>query len=101
MTTQYAERTRLLDRVPVEEITAAARRASPSRTILGIIGGIIYGVAWLTAKIFHIAFLALAWCTNAAVMGVRNAQGKPLLQPNIEDVLRENAMLRAENARLS
>lgn len=100
-TMQIPARTRLSDRVPVDEITEAARRATPSRAVLGLIGGIIYGMAWVIAKIFHVAFLALAWCVNAGVMGVRQAQGKPLLQPTLEMVLQENAELRAAIARLS
>lgn len=99
--TDMPRRTRLLDRVPVEEITEAARRTSPSRVILGCIGGLLYGIAWIIAKIFHVAFLAAAWCVNAAVLGVRSAQGKPLLQPQLEVVLQENAELRAAIARLS
>lgn len=96
-----AARPRLQDRVPIDLITEDARRATPGRAVLALIGGIIYGIAWVITKILHVAFLALAWCASAAKMGVRQAQGKPLLQPQLEVVMRENAELRAAIARLS
>jgi hypothetical protein len=93
--------TRLQDRVPIDEITADARQASPSRAFLGLVGWILFTAGWLVAKIFGILFLSGAWCFSAAKMGWRTARGEALMQPDVRTVLEENARLRAELARVS
>ena len=95
-----AERLRLQDRVPIDLITADARQARPGRAALGLIGGAIFGVFWCLSKTFAVIFLAGAWCSSAAKMGWRQAQGKPLNVPSIEQLMSENQQLRAELSRI-
>lgn len=93
-------RRRLQDRVPIDAITADARQARPGRAALGLIGGLIFGLFWCLSKVFMTLFLAGAWCSSAAKMGWRQAQGKPLNTPNLEQLMAENQHLRAEMSRL-
>jgi hypothetical protein len=86
----------LHERVPLEAITADARKASPGKVILGLIGGLIFAIAWLTAKAFTMVFFAFAWCASAAKMGWRTARDLPLNQPDVKALIAENDMLRAQ-----
>jgi hypothetical protein len=92
---------RLQDRVPIDEITADARKAEPGRAVLWLIGGFLYATGFVIAKTFAVLWLSAAWCFSAAKMGWRQARGEPLNQPSLDDVMRENAMLRAELQRVS
>ena len=65
-----------------------------TRTLAGACGFVI-------AKTFAVLWLSAAWCFSAAKMGWRQARGEPLNQPSLDDVMRENAMLRAELQRVS
>jgi hypothetical protein len=85
----------LHERVPLEAITADARKASPGKVILGLIGGLIFAIAWLTAKAFTMVFFAFAWCASAAKMGWRTARDLPLNQPDVRELIAENDRLRA------
>lgn len=93
-------RRRLQDRVPIDAISADARQARPGRALLGLIGGLIFGLFWVLGKTFMVAFLAGAWCSSAAKMGWRQAQGKPLSTPSIEALMAENQRLRADLSRI-
>jgi hypothetical protein len=93
-------RKRMQDRVPIDLITADARQARPGRALLGLIGGVIFGVFWCLSKTCMVLFLAGAWCGSAAKMGWRQAQGKPLNVPSIEALLEENQRLRGELSRI-
>jgi len=93
--------TRLQDRVPIDEITADARQARPGRALLGLIGGILFALGWLTAKVFGVLFLSGAWCFSAAKIGWRSARNEPLNQPSLEQLIAENQRLRAELSRLA
>jgi hypothetical protein len=89
-----------LDRKTVDLITEQARQARPGHAFLTIIGSILFAAGWLTARTFAALFLAAAWMFTAARMGWRQARGVPLSQPDVGEVLEENARLRAAIARL-
>lgn len=93
-------RKRMQDRVPIDLITADAKQARPGRAALGLIGGIIFGLFWALSKVCAVLFLSGAWCASAAKMGWRQAQGKPMNVPSIEQLMRENQQLRAELSRI-
>jgi hypothetical protein len=94
-------RRRLQDLVPIETITADAKQARPGRALAGLIGALLFAIGWVAAKIFGVLFFTAAWCFSAVKIGYRSAQGKALSQPSIEQLLAENANLRAELARVS
>lgn len=99
--TAVMERKRLQDRVPIDAITADARQASPGRTLQGLIGGLFFLVGYVVAKTFYVLFISGAWCASATKMGWRTARGEELQEPNLEQVLEENRMLRLEIERMN
>ncbi len=66
--------TAILDRVPVEEITAEAREVKFGRTLLTVIAGILYGIGWVVAKAFNGLWLVMAWCAVAVKLGWMEAR---------------------------
>jgi uncharacterized membrane protein YdjX (TVP38/TMEM64 family) len=66
--------TAVLERVPVDRITAEARAAHPGRVLLTLIAGVLYGLGWLTAKTAAVAWLALAWSFAAVKVGWQDAR---------------------------
>ena len=67
--------TAVLDRVPVDEITAQARQVRFWRTVLTVIAGALYGLGWVTARAFAIVWLAASWCWVAVREGWRASRG--------------------------
>ena len=96
--------TTLTYRLPAEtvgEITEQARQVHPGAVLLSVIGGLLFAIGWIVAKLFGVLWLAMVWCAVAVRMGWRSAKGRPSSVPDVEVVLRENARLRAELARVS
>lgn len=58
-----------LDRVPVDRITREAREIHFWRTVLTLIAGLLYGIGWLTAKLFTGLWLVVAWTVTAVKLG--------------------------------
>lgn len=91
----------LADRYNVDLISEQAHQVQPLRVVLGVIAGLLFGIGWLIGKTFQVLFFAGAWGAVAIRTGWRSARGTPLNQPRLEDVMAENAHLRAELARVS
>lgn len=89
-----------LDRVPVAEIGARAREVRFSRTLLAAITGILFGTAWLIARIFSVAWLALAWAATAVRIGYQSGAGRTAIVPR-SSLEAEVEHLRAEVTRLT
>jgi len=66
--------TAILERVPVDRITAEAREARPGRALLTLIAGALYGLGWLAAKTVAVVWLALAWSYAAVTVGWSDAR---------------------------
>jgi hypothetical protein len=66
--------TTITERVPVDAITLRARQASPGRTALLVVAGLLFGVGWLAFKTFAVAWLAVAWCASAVIEGWQEAR---------------------------
>ena len=90
-----------LDRVPVDEITKRARSARPGHVLATVIAGVLFGIAWLIAKLLGVIWFGLAWLYMAADEGWRSARGTGRPAPDVSALQQEIARLRAENARLS
>jgi hypothetical protein len=59
----------VLEQVPVSRITQEAREVRFGRTVLAVIAGLLYGLGWLTAKLFSVVWFALAWAGTAVKIG--------------------------------
>jgi hypothetical protein len=66
--------TAVLERVPVDRITAEARATHPGRALLTLIAGVLYGLGWLAAKTVAVVWLALAWSFAAVKVGWQDAR---------------------------
>jgi hypothetical protein len=88
-------------RVPVDEITARARKARPGHVVATLIGGVLFSLAWCVAKLFGVVWFVLAWLYMAVDEGWRSARGTGRPAPDLSALRAENERLRAENARLS
>lgn len=90
-----------LDDDILDIITEQARDARPGRALLGLIGGLLFSLGWLAAKMFRVTFFCCAWAWAAVIVGWRQARGEPVRQPSVEKLLRENDALRKELARIT
>ena len=69
--------TSLLDRVPVESITEQARQVRFGRALLTLAAGLLFGLGWVAAKGFGVAWLAVVWSFVACRAGFRAGRGAP------------------------
>lgn len=67
----------VLDRIPLERITAEARRIHFWRTVLTILAGVLYGLGWLAGKAVIVGWFALAWTAAAIKVGWQEARKEP------------------------
>ena len=61
--------TAVLERVPVDRITAEARAIAPGRALLTLLAGLLYGIGWVAAKTLAVVWLATAWSFAAVKVG--------------------------------
>lgn len=66
--------TAVLERVPVDRITAEAKDVEFWRTVLTVIAGVLYGLGWLVGKTFTVAWRVLAWVGVAVKVGWQDAR---------------------------
>jgi hypothetical protein len=59
----------ILDGAIVERINAEAREVHFGRTVLTLVAAVLFGLGWLTARIFGVIWLALAWSVTAVKVG--------------------------------
>ena len=63
-----------LSTVPVGRITVQARNVQFARTVLAVLAWLLFGVGWLVAKGFGLAWFAFVWCAVAVGEGWREAR---------------------------
>lgn len=61
--------TAVLDRVPIDRISAEAREVRFGRTLLTVVAAILFGIGWLAAKVVGLVWRAVAWCAIAVKVG--------------------------------
>jgi hypothetical protein len=88
--------TTLLDRVPVDDITAQAHAVRPGRTVLTVVAAVLFGVGWVAARVFAILWLSVMWSGVAVREGWRASHG-PSRKAQIAAL---TAALEEQNARL-
>lgn len=59
----------VIDRVPVDRITAEAREVTFVRTVLTLVAMVLWGVGWVAGKVLGAIWLALAWSATAVKVG--------------------------------
>jgi hypothetical protein len=64
----------LLDRIPVERITAEARQVHFRRTALTLLAGLFWLIGWSVAKVFGALWFAGAWAATAIRIGWADAR---------------------------
>jgi hypothetical protein len=74
--------TSVLDKVPVDQITAHAREVHFWRSVLTVIAAALFGLGWVTAKAFAVLWLALAWSAVAVKMGWQQGRAKTPAGPS-------------------
>jgi hypothetical protein len=55
--------------LPVDEITAQAREVHFWRAVLTLVAAVLFGLGWVLAKTFAVAWLAAAWSFTAVRVG--------------------------------
>ena len=97
----------ILDRVPVDEITARARQIRLGHILLTVTGALIIAAGWCLGKILLLAWFLLwgwvKWVLAAFMVGWDTAAKSTKLQsrPSRDVLEAENARLRQEIARLT
>jgi hypothetical protein len=66
--------TAVLERVPVDRISAEARDVPFGRTVLTVIAGILYGIGWLVGTTFTAFWRAVVWVAVAVKVGWQDAR---------------------------
>jgi hypothetical protein len=69
----------VLDRVPVERITAEARQIELGRAVLTLLAGLFYVVGWLAAKLVNVVWFAFAWSWTAIKVGWKEGRASSAL----------------------
>jgi hypothetical protein len=67
--------TTLADRVPVDSITAQAKQVRPGRAVLTFIAAMLFGLGWVTSRVFAVAWLGFAWSWTAVRVGWESGHG--------------------------
>jgi len=91
--------TTVLDRVPVDEITDQARQVRPARTLLTVIAAVLFGLGWVTARVFTVLWFSAMWAGVAVREGWRASHG-PSRKTQIASQTAQIADLKAQLRRL-
>ena len=67
--------TSVLDRVPVDQITEQAQQVRPGRAVLTVVAAVLFGIGWVTARVFAVVWLSAMWCGVAVREGWRASHG--------------------------
>lgn len=66
--------TAVLERVPVDRITAEAKDVRFRRTVLTAVAGLLYALGWVTAKAFTLLWRTVVWVAVAVKVGWQDAR---------------------------
>ena len=61
--------TAITERLDLDTITAQAREVHFWRTVLTLVAALLFGLGWVLAKTFAVAWLAAAWSFTAVRVG--------------------------------
>lgn len=60
----------------LDRITARTRQASPARSAVAVIAGVLFGIGWIAARFLGALWFAIVWCAMAVSEGWREARVK-------------------------
>lgn len=66
--------TTILDRVPVERITAQAREVHAGKTLMTLVAGLFFVIGWVAFRVVAVVWLAMVWCAVATREGWRESR---------------------------
>jgi hypothetical protein len=87
----------VLDRVPVDEITARAAEMRPGRAVLTVVAAALFGVGWACAIVFATLWKCGRWVAAAFLVGYGRAHGPTKSQI----IAQQKATIAAQEMRLS
>jgi hypothetical protein len=90
-----------LDDELLQAVSDRAHQARPGRAVLGFIGAVLFTIGWIAAKGLRAFFFCGAWAFAAVAVGWHQARGEAPAGPSLEQLIRENEMLRLELKRIS
>lgn len=67
--------TALTERIPLDDITTQAQQVRPGRAALTVIAAALFGLGWVTARVFTVLWLSAMWCGVAVREGWRASHG--------------------------
>ena len=67
--------TALTEQFTLDEITTQAKAVKPGRAVLTVIAAVLFGVGWVTARVFSVVWLAVMWSGVAVREGWRASHG--------------------------
>ena len=67
--------TALTERIPLDGITAQAEAVKPGRAVLTVVAAVLFGLGWVTARVFAVLWLAAMWSGVAVREGWRASHG--------------------------
>lgn len=67
--------TALTEQFSLDDLEAKAREVRPGRTLLTALAAVLFGIGWVTARVFAVAWLAFTWSWVAVREGWRASHG--------------------------
>ena len=92
--------TALTEQFSLEDLEAKAREVKPGRAVLTVIAAVLFGVGWVTARVFSVLWLGAMWCGVAVREGWRASHG-PSRAQQIASLQAQVAELRTQLGRFS
>jgi hypothetical protein len=56
-------------RIPLDRINREARQVRFWRALLTVLGGVLFGMGWVSAKVVQVFWLATVWSVTAVRLG--------------------------------
>ena len=67
--------TALTEQFSLDDLAEKAQAVKPGRTVLTVIAAALFGLGWVTARVFAVLWLAFMWCGVAVREGWRASHG--------------------------
>ena len=92
--------TALTEQFSLDDLAGKAQAVKPGRAVLTVIAAVLFGIGWVTARVFAVLWLAFTWSWVAVREGWRASHG-PSRSQQIAALLAEREELRTQLGRFS